>query len=498
MKLTIKGNINKYYVQSLCMLFFPGAKFSDSEEFSENVPCADLEVTETGEGVFTKFSLGVGSESVTSETFIEYQDGFTKDRILKISVGRSVFDAGEKLMGVTPPWGILTGVRPAKVASEYLRAGLGIQKTKKLLRSEYFLNPKKASLVTDVASNEAKIVKKLPENTCSVYISVPFCPSRCAYCSFVSYTTKRLLSLVPDYVEAVIKEADDIFSEIKSLGLKVSTVYIGGGTPTILDAPLLEKLLSAVSRNVDVNELMEFTLEAGRPDTITAEKLQIAKSHGVSRISVNPQTLNDEVLQFIGRHHTVDCFFKAYDLALASGIRYINTDLIAGLPGDNFIRFSRSVDKIIEMHPDNITVHTFCVKKASDLLKSETDYFSASGGDTGKSIDYSQVKAKNAKYKPYYLYRNKNSLGNYENVGFAVEGSECLYNIFMMEEVHSIFGIGAGAVTKLVPGAGISGEKIIRIFNPKYPYEYLDSSIEERFAERRNRTESFFSSKKGD
>ncbi|MBR6559350.1 MAG: coproporphyrinogen dehydrogenase HemZ [Clostridia bacterium] len=495
MILTVKGNINKYYVQTLCMLFFPGAKFSESEEAGPETPIVDLLLEEREDGVFTSVSIKRGDKVCSAENFTEYKDGFTKGRIAKISSGKAIFDAGEKFFGITPSWGILTGVRPAKVASEYLLAGLGVQKTKRLLRSEYFLNPKKATLVTDVASNEIKIIKKLPRKRCSVYISIPFCPSRCAYCSFVSYTSEKLLSLIPDYLIALKQEIVEMFATIKRACLEVATVYIGGGTPTILSEKELDFLLTAIEENVDVTSLMEYTLEGGRPDTITAEKLAVAKLHGITRFSVNPQTLNDDVLKNIGRHHTVDDFYRAYDIAVNSGISHINTDLIAGLPGEDFISFSRTVDKIIELRPDNITFHTFCVKKASDILRSETDVFSLTGGDAGMSVDYSQVKAKNAKYKPYYMYRNKNTVGNFENVGFALEGAEGLYNIFMMEEIHPVFGAGAGAVTKLTRNDGlvVTNSKIVRIFNPKYPYEYLSADREIALAEKNLEIEKFFS-----
>jgi len=495
MILTVNGNINKYYVQTLCMLFFPGAKFSENEEEGPDTPCVSLDLVEKEDGIFTRVSIKIGEKCVVSENFTEFKEGFTTQRIAKISSGKAMFDAGQKFFKVAPSWGILTGVRPAKVASEYLLSGLGVQKTRRILRNEYFLNPKKASLVIDVASNEIKLIKKLPRKMCSVYISIPFCPSRCAYCSFVSYTSPKLLSLIPDYLVALKDEITDMFAKIKEVGLGVATVYIGGGTPTILSPDELEFLLSAIEECVDVSSLMEYTLEGGRPDTITAEKLEVAKRHGITRLSVNPQTLNDEVLKNIGRHHTVDDFMRAYDIAVNSGIKYINTDLIAGLPGEKFESFSHSIDKIIEMRPDNITFHTFCVKKAADILKNETSVFSLTGGDTGDSVDYSQIKAKNAKYKPYYMYRNKNTVGNFENVGFALDGAEGLYNVFMMEEIHPVFAAGAGAVTKLTRNDGliVTNSKIVRIFNPKYPYEYLSEDRERALKEKNEQIDSFFS-----
>ena len=343
------------------------------------------------------------------------------------------------------------------------------------MRDEYFLNPQKAALAVSVASSEIKLLKKIPKNTCSLYISIPFCPSRCAYCSFVSYTTPRLLSLIDEYIDALIEELEETLTTIKAIGERLVTIYIGGGTPTTLSPSQLERIFKKINQHIDVNDLIEFTLEAGRPDTITEEKLHVAKKYGVTRISVNPQTLNDDILREIGRKHTVEDFYRAYDVAKRSGIRDINVDLIAGLPNDDFKSFSETVDKIIELAPTNITVHTFSVKKASDALKNNSGIYSINVTDATKGVAYSQLKAKFAGYKPYYMYRQKNTVSNLENVGFSMEGHEGMYNVFMMEETQSIFAVGAGAVTKLVDCKTLEdgGTKIKRIFNPKYPYEYL-------------------------
>ncbi|MBQ0125231.1 MAG: coproporphyrinogen dehydrogenase HemZ, partial [Clostridiales bacterium] len=325
------------------------------------------------------------------------------------------------------------------------------------------------ALVTDVAAIEKKIIAKVPERSCSVYISIPFCPSGCSYCSFVSVSSKKLLSMLDDYLIRLCSDIDEIFGVIRQLGIKVLTVYVGGGTPTTLSAAQLKILLDKISSCVDVSSLEEFTVEAGRPDTVTAEKLELLKESGVTRISINPQTLNDDVLEIIGRHHTVKQFFDAYELAKKSGIKYINTDLIAGLPGEGFESFSDTIDRMIALHPDNLTFHTLCIKSAADFGQNMRG-MSPETGDTSKSVDYAQASAKNAGYVPYYIYRQKNTVENLENVGFAMPGAEGKYNIYMMEEIHSVFAVGAGAVSKLV-----SRDRSIidRIFEYKYPYEYL-------------------------
>ncbi len=491
MILKINGNINKYYVQTLCMVFFPGATFGENEQPGEGVPEVAVDVyrdsEDTGVTAYVSIKLNDKLCEATETVYLSEEISFATHEA--IAVGRAVFAAGKELLGHTPPWGILTGVRPAKVASSILRLGKGILKTKKVLRDEYFLNPQKAALAVSVASAEMKMMKKMPHGTCSLYISIPFCPSRCAYCSFVSYTTKRLLSMIDDYLEALLIDLEDTFDTINKLGLRVTTVYIGGGTPTTLSPEQLERLLSKIGEHIDTAALLEFTLEAGRPDTITREKLEVAKSYGVTRVSVNPQTLNDDVLKEIGRRHTVDDFFRAFALAREVGFRDINVDLIAGLPGDDFQNFSETVDRIIELAPTNITVHTFCVKKASDALRNNSSVYSLSGGDAAKSVSYSQLKTKFAGYKPYYMYRQKNTVGNLENVGFAIEGHESLYNVYMMEEFQTIFAVGAGAVTKLVKFDGPIGSdaKIMRLFRPKYPYEYLAEESDEGGSERRQK-----------
>lgn len=474
MILTVEGTANRYYVQTLCMIFFPGSKFSASEQPGDNVPEIVVRVSHEEEKCVTYASMKLGAKFVETIGRAEPTDDISDpSRVEKISIGRAIFGAGKALLGYTNPWGILTGVRPAKVANELMSAGADMQMAKRILRDEYFLNPKKAALAVSVAANENKLVRRLPDGLCSVYISIPFCPSRCAYCSFVSYASGKLLSLISDYLELLYREIDRIFALIRERGLRVATVYIGGGTPTVLTSAQLTALLSRITKNVDPATLLEFTLEAGRPDTITAEKLAVALAHGVTRISVNPQSLSDEVLKTIGRRHTVADFFRAYEIAAASGIRDVNVDLIAGLPGDDFSGFSDTVDRVLALAPTNLTVHTFCVKKASDFLRENSNVYSITGGDVVKSVEYSQIRAKAEGYKPYYMYRQKNTVGNLENVGYAKEGREGYYNVFMMEELHSIFAVGAGAVTKLVRTSDTGKREIARIFTPKYPYEYL-------------------------
>ena len=395
MILRIDGDVNRYYAQTLCMIFFPGATFGEDETQAEGVPEVHISTykdPETGKDM-AYASIRLNDKFCEATEHIIYNEEITIATHASIAAGRALFAAGKELLGYTPPWGILTGVRPAKVAASLLYTGKGIIKTRRIMRDEYFLNQQKAALVTAVASNEIKLLKKVPKNSCSLYISIPFCPSRCAYCSFVSYTTPRLLGMVDEYLDQLLIDLEETVDTINSLGLRIHTVYIGGGTPTTLDASQLERLLITVNELINVPALAEFTLEAGRPDTITAEKLATAKKYGVTRVSVNPQTLSDDVLKEIGRKHTTEQFYQAFQIAKESGIRDINVDLIAGLPGDDFKNFSETMDKIIDLSPTNITVHTFCVKKAADILKKNSNVYSLAGGDAAKSVSYSQLKA---------------------------------------------------------------------------------------------------------
>ena len=476
MILRISGEISASYVQTLCLMLFPGVSFPEGEAEEAGSLCAEVELTpvRTGRdvtGCRASVRLRCGDRRVETTHTVPYDSAASPERAAKIAVGHCFFSAGEALFSYRPAWGILTGVRPAKLASEYLEKGWSPEEIRALLRREMLMSEEKAALVTDVALFERPFAESTPPDTCSLYVSIPFCPTRCAYCSFVSCTTPRLLSLIPDYLEKLLSEIRETASVLAENGLRLETVYVGGGTPSTLDADALKRLTSGIRDSFPDARLSEFTVECGRPDTITEEKLRALKETGVNRISVNPQTLNDEVLARIGRKHTTEMFFRAFSLARDCGIPMINTDLIAGLPGESFKSFSRSVDQILELRPENVTVHTFCVKRSSQWRRDGADVYSREGETASKSVSYSHSQAREAGYSPYYLYRQKNTVGNLENVGFCLPGTEGRYNILMMEELHSVFAVGAGGVTKLVSP---DRKRIERIFSPKYPYEYLE------------------------
>ena len=493
MKLITEGDINSYYLQTLCMLFFPRAKFSNTELIGPDTPVAIVKVTSDDKTAYAEASLTMGERTVLKYHSENFSDKEPAKNTKSIAASKAFFDAATEFCKYNPPWGILTGVRPTKLAFDRINAGMTKEQAVKSLRSDYLLYPKKAILAVDIARYESKIIKNYTEKDCSIYISIPFCPSRCAYCSFVSYTTKKLLSLIPEYLEEMKRELSHLSKLIKELGMNVVTIYVGGGTPSTLTEDQLEDLLSFVDTCFDTASLHEYTFEAGRADTITVQKLKSCKDHHVTRISVNPQTLCEDILVSVGRKHTVEQFYKAYEIAVLSGIPHINTDLIIGLPKDNFNIYSSTIEKITELSPDNITAHTFAAKKSSELTVSGSEVFTDDYRDLAKCVDYTQIITKAKGYVPYYMYRQKNSAGNLENVGFCKKGTECIYNILMMEEVHTIFAVGAGAVTKFTKNGG---EQIERCFNPKYPYEYLAQNREEEYIKLRDKAFSFFADTK--
>ena len=470
MKLTVNGDINLSYVQNLCLMFFPGSKFSENEEQSDDLPWAKVTLKRLKNGYKAKVALGRLEKSEESTVFVEDNPLYNDKNIAQMAVGSAFYEAGTRLIKYNPPWGILVGIRPGKIATKLYDELGSKMAVRRALTNDYLLSPKKAQLITNVSLTEQKILQKYGKDCCGLYVSIPFCPTRCAYCSFISYATPRLLSLIPEYLVRLKADIKKTVGIIEEKGKKIVTVYIGGGTPTTLTAPQLEDLLSCIGECVDVSSLDEYTLEGGRPDTVDTEKLEIAVRHGVTRVSINPQTLNDDILVGIGRKHTSDDFYRAFYEARRSGIKAINTDVIAGLPGDNFASFSKTVDQIVELKPENLTVHTFFVKKASDILHSGVNVYSRNSREAVKCVDYSQLMAAGAKYHPYYLYRQKNTVGNLENVGFSLDGYDGIYNCLIMAEEHDIYACGAGGVSKLVSASGV----IKRFCMPKYPYEYLD------------------------
>lgn len=376
------------------------------------------------------------------------------------------YKAGTALLGVKPPWGALTGVRPVKLPTRSLLAGKTPKQAQKELEKAYFVTPDRAKLAVDCAIASVEVQRSLRSREVSLYIGIPFCPTRCAYCSFVSADVGRTLKLVEPYVEGLLREVEETGRVLREAGLSVLSFYMGGGTPTTLSADQLDRLLSRCEACLPLENCAEYTVEAGRPDTITREKLEVLKAHQIGRISINPQTLQPHVLQAIGRAHTAGDVPAAYQLSRDVGFSSVNMDLIAGLPQDSFEGFRDSLDQVLAMAPENITVHTLALKKGSALMQGESRL--PKGEETSMMLNLSRDLLTTNGYIPYYLYRQKYMSGALENVGWTKPGAESLYNIVMMEELHTVVSLGAGGVTKLI-GNGT----LLRLTNPKYPQEYL-------------------------
>ncbi|MGN1481706.1 coproporphyrinogen dehydrogenase HemZ [Porcipelethomonas sp.] len=381
---------------------------------------------------------------------------------------RLIYLCLQQLTGITPPWGLMTGIRPVKKMVSLLESGADKQQAFQILKDKYMVSQSRLELAYMTAENQIPLLKGMDCKTISLYISIPFCPTRCSYCSFISHSMDSARKLIPDYIRYLCREIEILGKIINNLGLKTDTVYFGGGTPTSLEASQLEIIMNKLAECIDISSVREYNVEAGRPDTITMDKLQTIKKSGVTRISVNPQTLNNDVLKIIGRRHTAEDTVKAFYMAREAGFDNINMDLIAGLPGDTYQSFENTLDKVLEMNPESITVHTLTIKRSAKLYdeKVKTSADNPTSKMVGKSIELLPEHG----YNPYYLYRQKNTIENLENIGFAKKGKESLYNIFIMDETQTILGAGCAASTKLVTPDG----KITRIHNYKFPYEYIN------------------------
>lgn len=381
-----------------------------------------------------------------------------------------LYDTLSKLTGYTMPWGILYGVRPARLMHATVESVGRDGAVKKFLSDK--VQQKKIDLALAVMERENRIIELSSDNSFSLYVSIPFCPSRCSYCSFVSHSIANAQELIEPYAELLCKELEYTGSVAKELGLRLESVYFGGGTPTTLSPSQLDALLGTIERSFDLSTVREYTVEAGRPDTVTREKLDTLLLHNVSRISINPQTFNDDVLKSIGRRHTSKQTVDAYNLARQMGFGNINMDFIAGLNSDTFDSFKQSIDTAINLSPESITVHNLALKSGAYLC-TENELFDLTKRSLAtKMIDYSYNTLTENAYNPYYMYRQSKSLGNLENVGYARDGYDCLYNIFMMDETHTVLAAGAGAVIKL---KNPKTTHIERIYNYKYPYEYINN-----------------------
>ena len=491
MILYINGDVGgrdfHYEMENLCREFFPNETIKVTHEPAEDEKIVALSIDSSeNETVLTATADIDGKEKKA----VRIQAKKAADDVdeCERQMAMALFEVLTNITGYVPKWGILTGVRPAKLMRRLISDGQTSEEAQAYFEDKLLVSKERINLAADVVKAETPIIAQSKPESFSLYISIPFCPTRCSYCSFISHSVGSAKKLLPDYVKLLCREIETIGKTADELGLRLETVYYGGGTPTTLSAEQLADVMSAVKNNFDLSSVREYTVEAGRPDTITQEKLEVMKNGGAGRISINPQTFNDEVLKIIGRKHNSEQTVKAYNLTRAENLDDINMDVIAGLPGDSFDSFTNTVEKMLELAPENITIHTLALKRSSSLVTDESADVRNLKNETAKMLDYAYKRLTKYDYFPYYMYRQSRSVGNLENTGWCKKGREGLYNIYMMDETHTVLAAGAGAVSKLKePG----GELIERIFNYKYPFEYVNGFDE--ILKRKERIKEFYS-----
>ncbi|MBR1810567.1 MAG: coproporphyrinogen dehydrogenase HemZ [Clostridia bacterium] len=475
-----------YETEKLVREFFPDEKLNIVTNEPASETADTIESLILREGCWQKYTVRIacGGRQAARESVGDVADGDDAE----LFVCTLLYEALCAFTGYTPPWGLLTGVRPAKLMGMQRKA-LGDAGAKRFFIDSMRVSPQKTDLAFAVSENQDRIAALSGDNCFSLYVAIPFCPTRCSYCSFVSHSNDSAKKLIPDYVVLLCEEMKATAAVAAQLGLHLKSVYIGGGTPTTLNAQQLSKVIGTINEYFDLTECLEFTVEAGRPDTVAPEILAAIKNGGAGRISINPQTFNDAVLETIGRKHTAAQTLAAYQAAVDAGFTDINMDLIAGLPGDTAEGFARTLAQTLALQPAEITVHTLALKSAATMVTEKREIVAA---DTCAMLDHAAERLTASGYQPYYMYRQSRCIGNLENVGWAKPGFGSLYNVFMMEELHTVLACGAGAVTKLKED-GVN--HIERIFNFKYPYEYISRFTE--VLERKDKIFEFYENKQG-
>ncbi len=456
MELILSGHEDRYSVEQLMLSLF-----------SQDTEGRALSRLTRGKTWLTAVAeVEVGGKKTRSVRRLKTKDESV--RLRRRILQQSFYLAALPHLESAPAWGALAGVRPTKLSTKHLLEGGTAKTADKLLKDVYFVTPQRRDLAIACSESTVKAVEKMDKNDISLYVGIPFCPSRCAYCSFVSSTAGRDGSLLESYLQALHKELAYTGNLLAKSGKTIRTVYIGGGTPTTLSNAQMAALLDAIHNSFDLSRCIEFTVEGGRPDTLDSEKLQVIRARGADRMSINPQTMQDEILRACGRPHTGADVLRRYDEAVKAGFDAINMDLIAGLPEDTFDGFRRSLDQVAALNPANITVHTLALKKGADLFEKRANL--PAFEEVAKMVDYATKTLYLLGYKPYYLYRQKYMSGSFENVGWARDGADCLYNIYMMEELHTILSLGGGGMNKV----NLPDGTLQRFHNPKFPRQYIE------------------------
>jgi len=462
MKLIFRGHDDRYALEQSLLAFFP----EERPVYETPLPGDDYaEVTwSQGQAYLTAVTLlsyqGKTARGVSRERLDPALDGYEAERQRQKLLKLSFFKAARELTGQAPSWGALTGIRPGKIARTMLEQGMTERQTDRVLRDTYFVSAERRQLALETARAGLKAKQELKPEDISLYVGIPFCPTRCAYCSFVSQSVERSFHLMEPYLEVLMQEITEAARMVQDTGLRIKSFYMGGGTPTTPSAGQMDRLLTHLNRSFDLSGCKEYCIEAGRPDTIDREKLQVLLDHGTDRISVNPQSLEEHVLAAIGRRHSPHQIEEAMALATSMGFAHVNMDLIAGLPEDTPAGFRRTLDACLTYGADNITVHTLSLKKGSRILLEKLTIPSAE--DVAQMLNYANEALRAAHFTPYYLYRQKYMSGSFENVGWCISGAEGLYNIYIMEELHSILSLGAEGSTKMVDPVRKRSERVLQ------------------------------------
>ena len=456
MKLTLIGHEDRYAVEQLQMALFPEG--TEGEAIS-TLHRGAVWLTATAK-------ITIDGRTATASRRIKAAEETV--RLRRRALQQSYYLAATQLLPHVPAWGALAGVRPTKITTKHMLEGGTPKSADKLMKDVYYVTDDRRKLAVDCSVSTVNAAKLLEPDDLSLYVGIPFCPTRCTYCSFVSRTIGKKTELLNPYLEALLKELKITGRLLAESGKHVRTIYIGGGTPTTLSTPQMAYLLDAIRDSFDLSRCIEFTVEGGRPDTLDAEKLWAIYNHGADRMSINPQTMEDHVLRACGRPHKAADVVRAYGEAVDAGFKAINMDLIAGLPQDNFDGFKRSLDSVAALNPANITVHTLALKKGADLFEKREGLSSAEA--VTAMVDYANETLRALGYKPYYLYRQKYMSGSFENVGWSRDDLDCLYNIYMMEEVHTILSLGGGGMNKV----NFPDGSLKRFHNPKFPEQYIE------------------------
>lgn len=455
MKIKLIGHEFNYDITSLVMLFFPGEKVEYCEKHSRKHDVVSI-LKKDGNNFISITKIKHNNKwHLTQKTAHSEVDA-------KNLVKQTFYKACKKCTGINSPWGVLTGVRPTSVFAKCCNDAVDAVE---LMKKEYYVSHDKAILLKNIYNYQNSYLRSGLKDV-SIYVSIPFCPTKCSYCSFISIGATKKGELIQKYLVSLFDEIRYKAMLVEKYSLNIKSLYVGGGTPGILDEVMLESLLEVLESSFKISELPEVSFEIGRPETITERKLELLKKYNVNRICINTQSTNDEVLKFVNRNHTAKQFFDALYLAKKYCFNSINTDLIAGLPNEDYVSFCNSLEDVIAMNVDNITVHTLAIKRAS-LINDSKRYYKPLDEDVSKMIEYAYNRLNKNGYIPYYIYRQKNCVSNGENIGFCKPDKLCTYNIFMMEDVHSILACGAGASSKLIKNG-----KVERVINVKYPMEY--------------------------